>query len=243
MTLSTSLSKSIQSLTPSHHPPLPSPYPTIHSTLSLPLPLSRPHPPTDIHPNPNLNLNLNPFSPSTNNLLLPPPPLNPPPYPSQSQFPPTLIQTLTVLSTPLTPLIHILTGHPHPEFPLTRLALSLLTSAQLDRLAEYYHQVYPAVPETHLYPCPMRAWLGAPDEEWVGIEEKRGRFAGFIGVFGVDYERVGEREIRVDRSLWDIEMEGEMEGELGRWILEVLEEMRDGDRGGRVDKVRRSEKK
>ncbi|KAJ5475100.1 hypothetical protein N7539_008166 [Penicillium diatomitis] len=124
-------------------------------------------------------------SPNSN----PPPASQPRSSPSASpSSSPSLAQTLTSLSTPLTPLVHILTGIPHPEFPSCILSFHLLTSPQLDRLAVYYHQVWPPTPQTGLYPVVMRAWVGwvygdGEGEADIGIEEKRKRFGWFIGLY------------------------------------------------------------
>ncbi|KAF7716804.1 Uncharacterized protein PECH_006812 [Penicillium ucsense] len=193
----------------------------------------------------------NTTSPKTTNMDSPnpnrPPPSQSRSSPSPSSFP-SLAQTLTYLSTPLTSLVHILTGLPHPDFPSCILAFHLLTVPQLDRLAVYYHQVWPPTPETGLYPVVMRAWVGRVygDGEGaadIGIEEKRKRFGGFIGLYeeegvclGVGREEEEEEEeeedaMDLDKDEDDLMVEYHREclrgnidpdSELGLWIRDML---------------------
>lgn len=92
-------------------------------------------------------------------------------------------ETLRYMATPLSPVVNIETGHPHLEFPRNHLAFHLLTSDQLDRLARYYHQVWPPLPATLTYPSEIRAWVGAPDAANIDIATKRQRFGHFIGMW------------------------------------------------------------
>ncbi len=95
------------------------------------------------------------------------------------------------LRNPLVPLISVMTGLPHPAFPINLLQYHLLTHAQLDSLARWYHQVEPAVAETFFYPTWIPAWtslVGDDDNTNVGVdlETKRRRFGRFIGLRGCE---------------------------------------------------------
>ncbi|MCJ1289675.1 hypothetical protein MMC34_001208 [Xylographa carneopallida] len=113
---------------------------------------------------------------------------------------PTHIQHLR---QPLAPLLSITTGTPHPSFPPTLLHYHLLTEAQLDELAHYYHQRSPSH-ASFLYPAPVVArWDRAAD-----ISRKRrwwGRFVGLRGCESPVEEGWGQEE-------WD------------RWVRERVEE-------------------
>lgn len=87
------------------------------------------------------------------------------------------------MATPLSPIIDMETGRPHPDFPRNYLAFYLLTSNQLDSLTRHFHQVYPILPMTLFYPFQIRAWVGAPDEPYVDIATKRQRFGHFVGMW------------------------------------------------------------
>ncbi|MCJ1243085.1 hypothetical protein MMC30_000282 [Trapelia coarctata] len=67
---------------------------------------------------------------------------------------PLLLPHLNHLQSPLHPLLSITTGAPHPAFPATLLHYHLLTEAQLDELAHYYHQRTPSG-FSLLYPEPV----------------------------------------------------------------------------------------
>lgn len=60
------------------------------------------------------------------------------------------------LAAPIAPLISTTTLCPHPSFPRTLLAYNLLSSAELDALAAYYHQTSPKR-ESWTYPAPVAA--------------------------------------------------------------------------------------
>lgn len=79
----------------------------------------------------------------------------------------------------LAPLVQLTTGAVHPDFPRTLLAFWLLTDAQLDSLAHFYHQRTPCA-WTAQYPCPV-SWPPG-----LGIEEKRRKLGRFIGLRGCD---------------------------------------------------------
>lgn len=120
----------------------------------------------------------------------------PPPSPSQPRIPlggsyssssvgsrradrnEALEAKLRQMSLPLAPLVQLTSGQVHPSFPPTLLNFWLLTDAQLDEIAHFYHQRTPCQWTRH-YPCPI-TW-----EEGLGIEEKRRKIGKFIGLRGV----------------------------------------------------------
>jgi len=67
---------------------------------------------------------------------------------------PTRKRTLHHLRRPLAPLVSITTGTSHPSFPPTLLHYHLLTAAELDTLAHYYHQRTPSE-HSFGYPLPV----------------------------------------------------------------------------------------
>lgn len=79
------------------------------------------------------------------------------------------------LLRPLCPLLSVETGQPHPAFPATLLNYHLLTNAQLDDLAHFYHQRTPG-PNSLRYPMPIvsRYWAPAvtPVEQGSVTEEE-----------------------------------------------------------------------
>lgn len=76
---------------------------------------------------------------------------------------------------PLAPLVQMSTGAVHPAFPATLLNFWLLTEAQLDDLARFYHQRTPS-PWSGQYPCPI-TW-----QSGLTLEEKRRKIGKFIGL-------------------------------------------------------------
>lgn len=86
---------------------------------------------------------------------------------------------LASMRTRLWPMVQISTGAVHPAFPRTILHFWLLTEAQLDSIAIFYHQCYPS-PLTTLYPCPV-TWT-----ENLTMEEKRRKIGKFIGLRGCE---------------------------------------------------------
>ncbi|KAI7787015.1 hypothetical protein LA080_001107 [Diaporthe eres] len=121
----------------------------------------------------------------------------PPPSPSQPRIPlggsysssgvgsrradrnEALEAKLRQMSLPLAPLVQLTSGQVHPSFPPTLLNFWLLTDAQLDEIAHFYHQRTPCQWTRH-YPCPI-TW-----EEGLGIEEKRRKIGKFIGLRGCE---------------------------------------------------------
>ncbi|KAK7756828.1 hypothetical protein SLS62_001273 [Diatrype stigma] len=89
-------------------------------------------------------------------------------------------QKLHQMALPLAPLVQLNTGAVHPAFPDTLLNFWLLTDAQLEELARFYHQRTPCRWTFH-YPCPIRAW-----DARLPLEEKRRKIGRFIGLRGCE---------------------------------------------------------
>ena len=81
---------------------------------------------------------------------------------------PAFLQKLDTLRLRLSPLISHTTGQAHPAFPRTLLSFYVLTEAQLDDLALYYHQRPPGHPLERCYPERMR-W----HEAGLSVADKR----------------------------------------------------------------------
>ncbi|KAI2629739.1 hypothetical protein GGR54DRAFT_635920 [Hypoxylon sp. NC1633] len=88
-------------------------------------------------------------------------------------------EKLQQMALPLAPLVQLTTGEVHPAFPGTLLNFWLLTDAQLEELAHFYHQRTPCRWTLH-YPCPI-AWSSA-----MPLEEKRRLIGRFIGLRGCE---------------------------------------------------------
>ncbi|KAI1382238.1 hypothetical protein F4677DRAFT_401298 [Hypoxylon crocopeplum] len=88
-------------------------------------------------------------------------------------------EKLRQMALPLAPLVQLTTGEIHPAFPGTLLNFWLLTDAQLEELAHFYHQRTPCRWTRH-YPCPIAWSSGVP------LEEKRRRIGRFIGLRGCE---------------------------------------------------------
>lgn len=91
---------------------------------------------------------------------------------------PVLEAKLRQMALPLAPLVQLTTGQVHPDFPSMLVNYWLLTGAQMDSLAEFYHQRIPCEWTRH-YPCPI-TW-----GEALTLEEKRRKIGKFIGLRGV----------------------------------------------------------
>ncbi|KAL2048440.1 hypothetical protein N7G274_000352 [Stereocaulon virgatum] len=132
------------------------------------------------------------------------------------------------LLRPLSPLLSIETGLPHPDFPATLLHYHLLTSEQLDELAHFYHQRTPGRYSSN-YPMPVvDRWFAPPREEELeegeidemeeirkilgteqgtrnrkvaSIEDKRRRFGRFLGLRNCE-SSVGEGDMRSQMEEW-----------------------------------------
>ncbi|KAI0889964.1 uncharacterized protein GGS22DRAFT_6661 [Annulohypoxylon maeteangense] len=88
-------------------------------------------------------------------------------------------EKLRQMALPLAPLVQLTTGEIHPCFPGTLLNFWLLTDAELEELAHFYHQRTPCRWTFH-YPCPI-AWGSE-----MPLEEKRRRIGRFIGLRGCE---------------------------------------------------------
>lgn len=97
----------------------------------------------------------------------------------RSQRNPALDSKIKQMALPLAPLVQLTTGQVHPSFPSTLLNFWLLTSDQLDELANFYHQREPCRWTLH-YPCPI-TW-----QENLGLEDKRRKIGKFIGLRGCE---------------------------------------------------------
>ncbi|KAK4201294.1 hypothetical protein QBC40DRAFT_198786, partial [Triangularia verruculosa] len=127
------------------------------------------------------------------------------------------------MSLQLAPLVQLTTGLVHPSFPQTLLNFWLLTEAQLDELAHFYHQRTPSV-YTSQYPCPVY-W----PSEGMTIVDKRRKLGRFIGLRGCDspvvngevQEMMGWSEERIREEIRRrLEREREEElarGKMGGW--------------------------
>lgn len=108
------------------------------------------------------------------------PPQDAPPVP---RAPPArsvaFAEKLRHMALPIAPLVQLTSGAVHPRFPGTMLAFWLLTDAELEGLAHFYHQRTPGRWSAH-YPCPV-AWDSA-----AAVEEKRRRIGRFIGLRGCE---------------------------------------------------------
>lgn len=114
---------------------------------------------------------------------------------------------LAFLRKPIVPLVSCTTGRICPDFPKNVLAYLLLTSTQLDDLARHYHQVWPPVAETSMYPKPIVAWIGTPAEGRIDLETKRCHFGLFIGLGG--YEAIPGSAVMNEPAPMDSETEFE----------------------------------
>lgn len=92
---------------------------------------------------------------------------------------PALHRKLGEMAIQLSPLVQLTTGNVHPYFPRRILNFWLLTDAQLEELAHFYHQRTPCR-YTTCYPCPVTWRSDMP------LEEKRRKMGKFIGLRGCD---------------------------------------------------------
>ncbi|KAJ9149641.1 hypothetical protein NKR19_g5592 [Coniochaeta hoffmannii] len=88
-----------------------------------------------------------------------------------------LAQMVGYMRRPITVMHQQGTGAVHPDFPTTWAAVALLTEAQLDGLAEFYHQTGRWNEWWLQYPCPL-VW----DKEGDGVWVKRRKMMEFIGI-------------------------------------------------------------
>lgn len=92
---------------------------------------------------------------------------------------PDFHEKLRLMSLELSPLVQLTTGAVHPDFPRRVVQFWLLTDAQLESLAAFYHQ-RDVCDLTAQYPCPVR-WDSA-----LPLEDKRRRMGRFIGLRGCE---------------------------------------------------------
>ncbi|KAI1176735.1 hypothetical protein F4777DRAFT_239725 [Nemania sp. FL0916] len=97
----------------------------------------------------------------------------------RSAINPAFKKKLEQMALPLAPLVQLTTGEIHPAFPGTLLNFWLLTDAELEELAHFYHQRTPCRYTLH-YPCPIN-WSSN-----VSLEEKRRKIGRFIGLRGCE---------------------------------------------------------
>jgi hypothetical protein len=109
---------------------------------------------------------------------------------------PELEAKISQMALRLAPLVQVTTGEVHPKFPATLLNFWLLTSEQLDELAQFYHQRTPSE-WSGFYPCPV-TWGGG-----LALEEKRRKIGRFIGLRGCESPVKSEEEIiQESRERW-----------------------------------------
>lgn len=94
----------------------------------------------------------------------------------------SLSEIIQYLEQPLCPLISMSTGEHHPEFPRNLFEYRLLTTNQLDDLAQHFHQVHPPSCETAQYIVTMEPWIGLHQEAEISLDTKRERFGEFVGL-------------------------------------------------------------
>ncbi|KAB8302265.1 hypothetical protein EYC80_005706 [Monilinia laxa] len=107
---------------------------------------------------------------------------------------PALAAKITQMALPLAPLVRLTNGQVHPAFPKQLLNFWLLTSAELDELAHFYHQRTPCEWTLH-YPCPVRWDVNAD------LEVKRRRLGRFIGLRGCESPEVVESVEEIERRV------------------------------------------
>jgi hypothetical protein len=116
---------------------------------------------------------------------------------------------------PITRMYQQGTGAVHPDFPTTWAGVALLTEAQLDSIAEFYHQTAGWDSRWWLqYPCPL-VWRREEDSVWV----KRRKMMEFIGIRRPELPPV----------------------EVVRWLDELEEEVGRRARAEREEEERREE--
>ncbi len=107
---------------------------------------------------------------------------------------PALEAKIANLALRLVPLVRFTTGQVHPSFPKTLLHYHLLTDAELEGLAHFYHQRTPSM-YTEFYPKPMN-W-----KQGLSIAEKRRKFGKFCGLRGCDSPVKTEEEMQ--KEIWE----------------------------------------
>ena len=109
-----------------------------------------------------------------------------PSLPENPHFHPNFENFINHFRQAIAPMTCCVSGKVSPDFPSTVLAYHLLTHSQLDNLARFFHQVYPPMPETYMYPARIPPWVGTPEEADVDVDTKRHRFGFFIGLLGCE---------------------------------------------------------
>ncbi|KAJ4394743.1 hypothetical protein N0V93_003962 [Gnomoniopsis smithogilvyi] len=110
------------------------------------------------------------------------------------------------MALPLAPLVQLTSGHVHPAFPSTLLSFWLLTSEQLDELAQFYHQRSPCQWTRH-YPCPI-SWA-----EGLTVEEKRRKIGKFIGLRGVTIQCDTPIFLRTEEQIMEAARQARLRGD------------------------------
>lgn len=85
-----------------------------------------------------------------------------------------------------------------PDWPKTMLQYHLLSSPQREKLARFFTQVWPPLPQTYWYPRLLDSWLGMPNEYEIDLDTRRRRFGYFIGLHGYGY--FSERNVPLNNS-------------------------------------------
>jgi hypothetical protein len=104
---------------------------------------------------------------------------------------PDLQAKISQLALPLAPLVQLTSGQIHPSFPPTLLHYHLLTDAELEDLAHFYHQRTPCALTTH-YPKPMNWKAG------LTVDEKKRKWGRFMGLRGCESPVV----MKTEEEIW-----------------------------------------
>jgi hypothetical protein len=96
------------------------------------------------------------------------------------------------LALPLAPLVQLSSGRVHPSFPQTLLRYHLLTDAELEDLAHFYHQRTPCALTSH-YPKPMN-W-----KQGLTVNEKKRKWGRFMGLRGCESPVV----VKTEEEIWE----------------------------------------
>ncbi|RKU46037.1 hypothetical protein DL546_000170 [Coniochaeta pulveracea] len=129
-------------------------------------------------------------------------------YRSIVDLDPQLKELFTLMARPLAPLVQVGTGVVHPDFPTSVLTYHLMTEAQLDSVAEFYHQTDHQSKYWLRYPCPVY-W-----RKDMSVDEKREKMGHFIGIT----KKEEGQGVPAQVELWLVELEQE--------IMERLEKER-----------------
>jgi len=105
---------------------------------------------------------------------------------------PDLEARISQLALPLAPLVQLTSGQVHPSFPTTLLHYHLLTDAELEELAHFYHQRTPCA-LTAQYPKPMNWKAG------LTVNEKKRKWGRFMGLGGCESPVV----LKTEEEIWE----------------------------------------